>query len=584
MICRLSSAALAALSLAACGGEEDDLTLDQAPERVAGDTDLSEREDFGGMVAAANPDAVAAGIEILRAGGDAVDAAIAVQAVLSLVEPQSSGIGGGGFMLRYDAEAGEITVYDGRETAPAAATEDMFLNEDGQPLGFVEAWRSGLSTGVPGLIAMMRLAHEQHGEIEWARSFDPAIALAENGFEVAPRLNSIAGRMAQFTDIEETGAASGYLFDAEGAPWPVGHVLTNPDYAESLRLIAADWRSFYEGSIAEEIVAVAGQGPRPGRLTLEDMAGFEAGRREPVCGTYRTFQVCSAPPPSSGGVAVNAALGILERFAMAEHGPDTADGWALFIEASRLAYADRDRYVGDDAFADVPVQGLIDPVYLSERAGLIDMGEAIETVQAGTPPGAAPQPEDATEDAPGTTHFVIVDADGDVVSMTSSVESPFGSGRMAGGFFLNNQLTDFAFEPRAEDGALRPNAVQPGKRPRSSMSPTIVLDETGAFHLATGSPGGNSIIAYTVKSLVAMIDWRMSPEDAAALPNVVARGDVVRIEEGFPQAIIEELRSRGFTIEGGRGENSGIHIVKVGEDGELIGAADPRRDGVVMQP
>jgi gamma-glutamyltranspeptidase/glutathione hydrolase len=537
-----------------------------------------------GMVAAANPDAVEAGLAVLRMGGDAVDAAIAIQTVLSLVEPQSSGIGGGAFMLRYDAQSGEVIAYDGRETAPAAATPDMFLTEAGEPLDYVEAWRFGLSTGAPGVIAMFALAHQRHGSLDWSANFDPAIALARDGFEVAPRLNGIAGRMAQFTDIEETGAASTYLFDGSGAPWPVGHVLTNAAYADTLERIAGDWRSFYEGQIARDIVAAVGQSPQPGRLTLDDLAGYEPRSHEALCGEYRGFEVCSAPPPSSGGVAINGILGILGRFSMADHGPETADGWALFIEASRLAYADRDRYVGDPAFADVPVQGLIDPVYLSERAGLITMTSAMATAEAGTPPGATPQPEDATIDAPGTSHFVVIDADGDVVSMTTSVESPFGSGRMAGGFFLNNQLTDFSFTPRGPDGALLPNAAEPGKRPRSSMSPVIVLDAEGGFHLATGSPGGNSIIAYTAKTLVAMLDWGLDPQAAAALPNVVARGDVVRIEDGFDPAILEELRARGFTIEGGRGENSGIHIVRVGEDGALEGGADPRRDGIVGRP
>jgi gamma-glutamyltranspeptidase/glutathione hydrolase len=587
MTLRWTCAAPTALAvlLAACGPQPG---ADGAgPEAAVGDQRGSDRTNgapVGGMVAAANPDAVEAGLAVLRQGGDAVDAAIAIQTVLSLVEPQSSGIGGGAFMVRFDAESGEVAAYDGRETAPAAATPDMFLSEAGEPLEFVEAWRSGLSTGAPGVIAMFALAHERHGSLDWSANFDPAIALARDGFEVAPRLNGIAGRMAQFTDIEETGAASTYLFDESGTPWPVGHVLTNADYADTLERVAADWRSFYEGAIAQDIVAAVSQSPLPGRLTLDDLAGYEPHRHEALCGGYRGFAVCSAPPPSSGGVAINGILGILERFAMADYGPETADGWALFIEASRLAYADRDRYVGDPAFADVPVQGLIDPVYLSERAGLIEMNDAMATAEAGTPPGAAPQPEDATIDAPGTSHFVVIDADGDVVSMTSSVESPFGSGRMAGGFFLNNQLTDFSFTPRGPDGALLPNAVEPGKRPRSSMSPVIVLNADGTFHLATGSPGGNSIIAYTAKTLVAMLDWGMDPQAAAALPNVVARGDVVRIEEGFDPAILTDLRARGFTIEGGRGENSGIHIVRVGKGGELEGGADPRRDGTVGEP
>ena len=577
---RLTAAASLCL-LAACGQDDAEIT---APGAAPAEAPAAETREIAGMVAAAHPDAVEAGLEILRAGGDAVDAAIAVQAVLSLVEPQSSGIGGGAFMVRHDAASGETIVYDGRETAPASASEDLFLNADGEPLGFVEAWRSGRSTGAPGVIAMFALAHEEHGARPWADAFQPAIELAESGFEVAPRLHNIAGRMAQFTDIEETGDAAAYLFDENGSPFPVGHELTNPAYAQTLRSVAEDWRNFYTGEIAEAIVAAVNEDPLPGALGLDDLSGYEAERHEALCSGYRGYSICSAPPPSSGGVALGMILGILERFSMADAGPDTVDGWALFIEASRLAYADRDHYVGDPAFADVPVEGLLDGVYLSERAGLIDLQQAIAEAEPGVPPGAPNPPEDVTEDSPGTSHFVVVDADGDVVSMTSSVESPFGSGRMAGGFFLNNQLTDFAFEARDEDGRLRPNAVAPGKRPRSSMSPTIVLDGEGEFVLATGSPGGNSIIAYTAKTLVAMLDWGLSPQQAADLPNVVARGDVVNVEEGFDPDIMEGLRSRGFEIEGGRGENSGIHIVRVGEDGELVGAADPRRDGTVGRP
>ena len=557
------------------------------PEQAGAPSDLSVSEPIAerplGMVAAAHPDAVDAGLAVLRRGGDAVDAAIAVQATLSLVEPQSSGIAGGAFMLRFDAETGEVIVYDGRETAPASTSEDRFLGEDGEPLAYVQAWRSGLSTGAPGVIAMFAMAHDEHGARPWAENFEESIALAETGFEVAPRLHDISVRMAEFTDIEETGAAADYLFDENGEAFPVGHVLTNTAYADSLRTIAADWRNFYTGEIAQGIVDTVNAAPRPGGMTLADLASYEPVRREAMCGPYRGYQICSAPPPSSGGVAQNAILGVLSHFDMAEAGP-TADGWHLFIEASRLAYADRDRYVADPAFADVPTFGLIDPNYLRARAALIDPEVAMETAMAGTPPGAPVQPEDATVDAPGTSHFVVVDGDGDVVSITTTVESPFGSGRMTGGFFLNNQLTDFARDPRDAAGVLRPNAPAPGKRPRSSMSPTIVLDDNGEFAFATGSPGGNSIIAYVAKTLVAVIDWGMSPQEAAALPNVVARGDVVRIERGFDEEMLAELEARGFTIEGGRGENSGVHIVRVTDDGSLEGGADPRRDGVARAP
>ena len=538
----------------------------------------------GGMVASANPDATAAGLEVLRAGGDAVDAAIAVQTVLSLVEPQSSGIGGGAFMVRYDASTGAVRVYDGRETAPSAADENLFIGEDGEPLGRMEAWRSGLSVGAPGVIAMLAAAHEDHGALAWEASFEPAIALAENGFQVAPRLNAVSAGMARFTDIEERGAAAAYLFDEAGEPWPIGHLLTNADYAESLRAIAGDWRAFYEGALAREIIAAVQESPGAGLLTRQDLASYAPNRHDALCAPYRTRSVCSAPPPSSGGVALGMILGMLERFDMAAHGPDTVEGWHYFIEAGRLAYADRDHYVGDAQFADVPVAGLLDRLYLSGRAGLIDPEAAIQSVSHGLPPGAPELPEDVTEDSPGTSHFVVVDADGDVVSMTTSVESPFGSGRMAGGFFLNNQLTDFAFEARDEAGRLSPNAVAPGKRPRSSMSPAIVLDPDGAFLMATGSPGGNSIIAYTAKTLVGVLDWGLDPQAAANLPNVVARGDVVRIEDGFSPDLLAGLRARGFEIEGGRGEISGIHIIVRNPDGTLSGAADTRRDGTVGTP
>jgi gamma-glutamyltranspeptidase/glutathione hydrolase len=577
---RVSFALVAGLAVTACSPSET-----TAPSAAAspGET-VASSQPVSGMVAAAHPDAVEAGLEVLRNGGDAVDAAITVQTVLSLVEPQSSGIGGGAFMVRYDAETGQTVVYDGREMAPAAATETLFIGDDGEPLGFIEAWRSGLSTGAPGVIAMLAMAHDDHGQTPWADAFRPAIALAENGFEVAPRLNSISQRMAQFTDIEEIGPTATYLFDETGQAFPVGHVLTNSDYAQTMRAVAEDWRNFYTGDIAEDIVAAVNEAPRPGLLTLEDLANYEPRRVEALCSPYRTYTVCSAPPPSSGGIAIGMILGILERFDLSASGPETVEGWHLFIEASRLAYADRDHYVGDPAFADVPVEGLLDRVYLSERAGLIDPNQAIAEAVHGVPPGAPVQPEDTTDDAPGTSHFVIMDSDGDVVSMTTSVESPFGSGRMAGGFFLNNQLTDFAFEARDDDGRLRPNAVAAGKRPRSSMSPTLVMNEQGGFVLATGSPGGNSIIAYTAKTLVGMLDWGLSPQEAADLPNVVARGDIVRIEEGFDPAILEQLRALGFEIEGGRGEISGIHIIRAEDDGALSGAADRRRDGTVGRP
>ena len=448
----------------------------------------------GGMVAAANPDAVEAGLAALRAGGDAVDAAIAVQTVLSLVEPQSSGIGGGAFMVHYEADTGEVSVYNGRERAPMSADEDLFINpETGAPYPYVQAWRSGLSTGAPGAIAMLHMAHSEHGELDWAENFTFAIDLADTGFEVAPRLSNISQRMAGFTDMEESGAAARYLFDENGEAWPVGHVLTNADYADSLRLIAQDWRNFYEGDLAQAIIATVNEAPRPGYLTVEDLANYEPEKVSALCSPYRGYQICSAPPPASGGIAVGAILGMLETFDMSAHGPETADGWALFIEASRLAYADRDHYVGDTAFVDVPVEGLLDRDYLAARAGLIDPAQAIPAVTHGTPPGADEQPDDATDDRPGTSHFVIMDADGDVVSMTTTVESPFGSGRMVGGFFLNNQLTDFSREPTK------------GGKPVANAVP------------ATSAPGRRCPRLW---SLIRMATCSWSPDRRAAIPSL----------------------------------------------------------------
>lgn len=577
--------------LGACDSGPANSAADAAPEagqENAADRNSQAREAggaSGGMVAAAHPLAVEAGLDALRASGDAVDAAIAVQMVLGLVEPQSSGIGGGAFMVRYDAETGETTVYDGRETAPSAADETLFLDEDGEPLGFIEAWQSGRSTGAPGAIAMLALAHERHGELDWAAGFEHGVRLAEEGFALSGRTSELAGGVAEIARLDEDPIASAYFYDENGDPWPEGHEMTNPAYAQTLRSTAEDWRNFYTGEIADGIVEALSAEPLPGLLTAEDIAAYEPVVREAVCSDYRDYQICSAPPPSSGAVAVGAILGILESFDMASMGPDTVQGWHLFIEASRLAYADRDRYVGDPAFADVPVEGMLDKAYLAERAALIDMDAAIGEVEAGAPPGAPQAGEDDSDDAPGTSHISIVDGQGNVVSMTTTVESAFGSNRMTkGGFLLNNQLTDFARDPRDAQGDLRANAPAAGKRPRSSMSPTIVLDGDGAFVLATGSPGGNSIVAYTAKSLVAMLDWGLNPQEAAALPNVVARGDQVSIETGFNREILQSLESMGHDVLGERGENSGIHIIRKGADGELIGGADPRRDGAAERP
>ncbi len=580
----LSATALASsLTLSACSNEPE-ITDPQVTEPVVAETEPAAAEAHPAMVAAANPHAVEAGLDILRAGGDAIDAAIAVQSVLGLVEPQSSGLGGGAFLLYFDAQTGDLTVYDGRETAPAAAGPDLFLDENGQPRSFFQSIFSGHSIGVPGAVAMLARAHEDHGLLDWARGFDSAIDLAENGFEVSPRLHNFIVRVSPRTPLDEWPASRDYFFLDDGSPLSIGHLLRNPAYADSARAMAADYRALYEGPLAEAIIDAVRDEPIPGTLTLEDLANYEPEVREPLCRPYRTYLVCGAPPPASGGTSVNQILGHLEAYDMSATGPDTVEGWRRFIEASRLAYADRDAYIADPAFTTVPVEGLLADDYLAARGAMIDRDTAIPSVTAGTPAGIAAPGADATPDSPGTSHFVIVDNDGDVVSMTTTVESVFGSHRMAGGFFLNNQLTDFSRTPLDAEGRLVPNAPDGGKRPRSSMSPTIVFDEDGNFVLATGSPGGSSIIAYTAKTLVGMLDWGLTPQEAIELPNVVARNDVVRIEQGMDPALVEALAGMGFTIDANRGENSGLHIVRMQADGTLIGGADPRREGIVGEP
>lgn len=532
----------------------------------------------GAMISAANPLAVDAGLEILKNGGSAIDAAIAVQTTLGLVEAQSSGIGGGAFMIYYDAKTGDVTAYDGREIAPKGATPTMFLDESGKPLEFFTAAKSGRSTGTPGVIAMLKMAHEEHGKLPWAESFKPAAKIARDGWALTPRMSGLAAAVESWG-----GAGSGvkaYLFDANGKPYPAGHLMKNPEYARSLEAIGRDYRTMYDGPMAEAIVAETHKAPLAGTLSMDDMRAYKPLKKEPVCRSYRVHLLCGMGPPSSGGIGTMAILRTLENFDMGAN-KNNAKGWHLFIEAQRLAYIDRDTYVADDRFVDVPVNGLLDKEYLKGRAALISQNSVMAKAEAGNPPGSVKRGNDATNLETGTTHFVIVDNKGNVVSMTTTVENIFGSQRMVGGFFLNNQLTDFSFAPIDEQGRPIVNAIAPGKKPRSSMSPTIVFDQNGKFELAVGSPGGNAIIAYVSKALIAMLDWDMNPQDAVALPNVIARRTPSSLENArFNQATKSQLEAMGHTFKSDRdSEGSGLHAVKLTPNG-LVGGADPRREGV----
>ena len=543
------------------------------------------------MVATANPHATKAGLEVLRSGGSAVDAAVAIAAVLSLVEPQSSGLAGGAFMVHFENDTKTVAVYDGRETAPGLIDENLFIGSDGKALGYFDAKNSGLSTGVPGAVAMLSLAHAEHGSLQWSSLFESAEHLAMHGFEISPRLHGMIELFSPYipkTIDEGPTDAWRYFYDANGQPRPVGYLLKNPEYVSTLGTIALDPNSFYQGKLAADIVSMVGQSPRAGRLSLDDMANYQAIKREAVCMPYREMQLCGPPPPSSW-VTVGHIMGLLDvKNAFSADGANDSKNWALFADAQRLAYADRDQYVADNDHVPVPLSGMMNPDYIDLRASLVNRGEAIPAVSFGNPWQFDDSSLktyygiDRSEDTPGTSHFVVVDAEGNVVSMTATVESVFGSTRMVGGMFLNNELTDFSRQPYDVHGKLVANAPGPDKRPRSSMTPTIVLDNQGEFLMATGSPGGSNIIAYVAKSLIGVLDWGLTPQQAAALPNVVARGKVVRVEANTgSEALISDLESMGFTVDGSRGENSGLSIVLRQKNGTLEGGVDPRREGVI---
>lgn len=544
-------------------------------------------------VAAANPLATDAGYQVLKAGGNAIDAAVAVQMVLTLVEPQSSGIGGGAFLMHFDGA--DVQAYDGRETAPAAVTDELFM-EDGEPLPFMEAVASGLSVGVPGTLRMLEQAHAEHGQLAWQELFTPAITLAEEGFAVSQRLHT---SLANDEYLRENDLAQAFYYSADGEPLEVGTTLKNPALAAILRRIAEEGSAaFYEGEVAEDLVEQVQSHPvRPGKVSLDDISGYQSLEREPLCTPWQQWEVCGFPPPSSGHLTIMQILGMLDQQPLLEAPLEngvTSSGWLhQFLEASRLAFADRGRYIADPDFVEAPGGDwslMLAPDYLGKRSELIGEESMGESAEPGNPGeltvSFASQPEQPEY---GTSHISIVDADGNAIAMTTTIEQAFGSRILAdggtdlpGGYLLNNELTDFSFAPEV-DGQPVANRVEPGKRPRSSMSPTLVFDqETGALVASLGSPGGAAIIHYTARTLAAMRDWGLNAQEALSLPHAITLGGDVYLEEGrFPEEIIESLRERGHSVSE-RELTSGLQAIRRLEDGTLFGGADPRREGVVM--
>ncbi|WP_425364985.1 gamma-glutamyltransferase [Jiella endophytica] len=536
------------------------------------------------MVAAANPLAAEAGVAILKKGGNAIDAMVTTQLVLNLVEPQSSGIGGGAFLVFFDAKAGRLTTFDGRETAPAGADPKLFLDEAGDPLEFYDAVVGGRSVGTPGTLRLLFETHERFGALDWKTVVQPAIDLARGGFDVSPRLHDLI--VEDGDRLKRFSVARDYFFDREGEPLKAGMRLKNEAFAETLTTIAEKGaEGFYEGPVAEAIVAtVQNAEGNPGRLALSDLANYRVVEREPVCLTYRVYDVCGMGPPSSGALTVGQILGLLAPFDIAGLGPESVKAWRLIGDASRLAFADRGRYMADIDYVPMPLKGLLDEAYLASRSKLLEGERAL--AEADVAPGMPPFDhamllgDDTAIEFPSTSHFSIVDGAGNVVSITTTIENGFGSRLMTGGFLLNNELTDFSFETHDADGRVIANAVAPGKRPRSSMAPTIVMRD-GKPVLAVGSPGGSRIIGYVAEALIAVLDWNMNVQQAAALPHLVNRFGTFDVEAGTDAVkLAEPLKGLGFAVKEGD-LNSGIHAIAITPRG-LEGGADPRREGVAV--
>ncbi|MDV7103343.1 gamma-glutamyltransferase [Vibrio sp. TH_r3] len=532
------------------------------------------------MVAAANPLAVQAGYNILKSGGNAADALVAVQTVLGLVEPQSSGLGGGAFLVYYDAQTKKMTTFDGRETAPLNVKPELFQDEDGKPLKFYDAVVGGRSVGTPGTVKLIATMHQKYGKKEWAELFEPATKLATNGFAVSERLaSSIRNDKDRLSRYPETKA---YFFTPDGEPLSQGSLLKNPAYAQTLTTLAKQGESaFYQGQIAKDIIAkVTGIDDNPGYLSQLDFTHYSVVERPTTCAPYRQYDICGMGPPSSGALTIGQILGISNRFDLREMGPDDPISWQILGDASRLAFADRGRYMADTDYVPVP-EGLLDQDYLASRAWLIKKGQALETVSPGEPPWAdkVALADDQSLELPSTTHIVIADQQGNIISMTSTVENGFGSRVMSNGFILNNELTDFSFATH-KNGYPIANRIEPGKRPRSSMAPTIVMKDDQPY-MAIGSPGGSRIIGYVAQTLVAHLDWGMDIQEAINMPHMLNRFGTYDIEQGTSaEKFKQPLEEMGFKVNI-RDLNSGLQAILF-KDGQLIGAADPRREGIAL--
>jgi gamma-glutamyltranspeptidase/glutathione hydrolase len=605
---RILGAAAMAVLLASCAGSGGLLDTPQAgpvvPEGSSGWSAKPHWQAEKFAVATANPLATQAGYQMLKAGGSAIDAAIAAQMVLTLVEPQSSGLGGGALLLH--AAGADVTAWDGRETAPAADDEKLFLNEHGRPLAFYDAVIGGRSVGTPGTVPMLEAAHKAYGRLPWAQLFQPAIQLAEQGFAVSPRLNALLQKERY---LQKDPVAAHYFYDASGAPWPVGHVLKNPELAETLKAIAQRGSAALSaGPIAQAIVDKVNRHPtNPGKLSLADLAGYRPKQRAPICQDYtpaaagKTYEVCGFPPPSSGAIAIGQILGLLAqtpaaRMPLDAHGLPSADWLYDYAEASRLAFADRGQYVADPDFTPAPAgdwMSLLAPAYLAERARLIGTPELKSGAQPGQPAGAvktglAPMPAQVEH---GTSHISIVDGYGNALALTTTIEDQFGARQMVKGFLLNNDLTDFSFEPSDVQGHPIVNRVQPGKRPRSSMAPTLVFEKNadgarGPLVMASGSPGGMMIIHYAAKTLYGVLNWGLTPQQAIDLPNFGAvNGPNIMLEAGmFPPATVQQLQARGLEVRE-MPMTSGLQaLMRAQVNGKMLwlGSADPRREGTVM--